>query len=430
MEKINLDYSKVFNFINQDELNQMKVLVDEVSTKLHNKTGAGNDFLGWLDLPINYDKEEFSRIKKASDKIKTDSEVLVVIGIGGSYLGARAVIECLSHSFFNSLNKEKRNAPEIYFAGQNISGKYLKDLIEIIGERDFSVNVISKSGTTTEPAKDSIYVTTDKNKGALKKLADEKGYEEFVIPDDVGGRFSVLTAVGLLPIAVAGINIDDLMNGAKTAREDYSKDFSDNDCYKYAAIRNILYKKNYNIEILTNYEPRFHYISEWWKQLYGESEGKDKKGIFPASVDLTTDLHSMGQYIQDGKRNIFETILNVENSDKDIIIKKETEDLDGLNYLEGKGLSFVNNKAFEGTLLAHIDGGVPNLVINIPEVTAFNIGYLIYFFEKACAISGYLLEVNPFDQPGVESYKKNMFALLGKKGYEELSKELNERLKK
>ena len=448
MKKISLDYSKIFNFISQDELNQMKVLVDEVSEKLHNKSGAGNDFLGWLDLPINYDKEEFSRIKKASDKIKADSEVLVVIGIGGSYLGARAVIECLSHSFFNSLKKEKRNAPEIYFAGQNISGRYLKDLIEVIGNRDFSVNVISKSGTTTEPAiafrifkellenkygekaKDRIYVTTDKSKGALKKLADQKGYEEFVIPDDVGGRFSVLTAVGLLPIAVAGINIDDLMNGAKTAREDYSKNFIDNDCYKYAAIRNILYKKNFNIEILANYEPRFHYISEWWKQLYGESEGKDKKGIFPASVDLTTDLHSMGQYIQDGRRNLFETILNVENSDKDIVIKKETEDLDGLNYLEGKGLSFVNNKAFEGTLLAHIDGGVPNLVINIPEVTSFNIGYLIYFFEKACAISGYLLEVNPFDQPGVESYKKNMFALLGKKGYEKLSKELNERLKK
>lgn len=448
MKKISLDYSKVFNFISNDELNQMKILVDEAAHKLHNKSGVGNDFLGWLDLPINYDKEEFDRIKKASGKIKSDSEVLVIIGIGGSYLGARAVIECLSHSFFNSLSKDKRNAPEIYFAGQNLSGRYLKDLIEIIGNRDFSVNVISKSGTTTEPAiafrvfkellenkygekaKDRIYVTTDKNKGALKKLADEKGYEEFTIPDDVGGRFSVLTAVGLLPIVVAGINIDDLMNGAKTAGEDYSKDFTDNDCYKYAAIRNILYKKNYNIEILANYEPRFHYISEWWKQLYGESEGKGKKGVFPASVDLTTDLHSMGQYIQDGRRNLFETILNVENSDKDIVIKKEAEDLDGLNYLEGKGLSFVNNKAFEGTLFAHIDGGVPNLIINIPEVTAFNIGYLIYFFEKACAISGYLLEVNPFDQPGVESYKKNMFALLGKKGYEELSKKLNERLKK
>jgi len=403
MKKISLDYSKISKFVNENELNELKNKVELVSEKLHNKTGAGNDFLGWLDLPVNYDKEEFARIKKASEKIKSDSEVLVVIGIGGSYLGARAVIECLSHSFFNSLSKEKRNAPEIYFAGQNISGTYLKDLIEIIGDRDFSVNVISKSGTTTEPAiafrvfkellenkygeaaKERIYVTTDKNKGALKKLADEKGYEEFVIPDDVGGRFSVLTAVGLLPIAVAGISIDDLMAGAQTAREDYSKDFTSNDCYKYAAIRNILYKKDYNIEILANYEPKLHYISEWWKQLYGESEGKDKKGIFPASVDLTTDLHSMGQYIQDGRRNLMETILNVENPLKDISIKKEAEDLDGLNYLEGKGLSFVNNK---------------------------------------------VLEVNPFDQPGVESYKKNMFALLGKKGYEELSKELNERLKK
>ena len=373
MKKISLDYSKIFKFVSENELNELKSKVELVSEKLHNKTGAGNDFLGWLDLPVNYDKEEFARIKKASEKIKSDSEVLVVIGIGGSYLGARAVIECLSHSFFNSLSKEKRNAPEIYFAGQNISGTYLKDLIEIIGDRDFSVNVISKSGTTTEPAiafrvfkellenkygeaaKERIYVTTDKNKGALKKLADEKGYEEFVIPDDVGGRFSVLTAVGLLPIAVAGISIDDLMSGAQTAREDYSKDFTSNDCYKYAAIRNILYKKDYNIEILANYEPKLHYISEWWKQLYGESEGKDKKGIFPASVDLTTDLHSMGQYIQDGRRNLMETILNVENPLKDISIKKEAEDLDGLNYLEGKGLSFVNNKAFEGTNIYTVD---------------------------------------------------------------------------
>lgn len=448
MNKIKLDYSNIFNFISGNELSQMEALVNNAAEKLDNKNGAGNDFLGWLDLPVNYDKDEFKKIKKASDKIKSDSEVFIVIGIGGSYLGARAVVECLNHSFFNSLNKEKRNAPEIYFAGQNISGKYLRDLIEIIGDRDFSVNVISKSGTTTEPAiafrifkellenkygekaKDRIYVTTDKNKGALKKLADEKGYQKFVIPDDIGGRFSVLTAVGLLPIAVTGIDIEDLLNGAKAAREDYSRNFSENDCYKYAAIRNILYKKNYNIEILANYEPRFHYISEWWKQLYGESEGKDKKGIFPASVDLTTDLHSMGQYIQDGRRNLIETILNVESSDKDIIIKKETEDLDGLNYLEGKELSFINNKAFKGTLLAHIDGGVPSMVINIPEITAFNIGYLIYFFEKACAISGYLLDVNPFDQPGVESYKENMFALLEKKGYEDLSRELNERLKK
>ena len=415
MKKISLDYSKISKFVNENELNELKNKVELVSEKLHNKTGAGNDFLGWLDLPVNYDKEEFARIKKASEKIKSDSEVLVVIGIGGSYLGARAVIECLSHSFFNSLSKEKRNAPEIYFAGQNISGTYLKDLIEIIGDRDFSVNVISKSGTTTEPA-----IAFRVFKELLENKYGEAAKE----------RFSVLTAVGLLPIAVAGISIDDLMTGAQTAREDYSKDFTSNDCYKYAAIRNILYKKDYNIEILANYEPKLHYISEWWKQLYGESEGKDKKGIFPASVDLTTDLHSMGQYIQDGRRNLIETILNVENPLKDISIKKEAEDLDGLNYLEGKGLSFVNNKAFEGTLLAHIDGGVPNLIINIPELNAFNIGYLIYFFEKACAISGYLLEVNPFDQPGVESYKKNMFALLGKKGYEELSKELNERLKK
>ena len=410
MKNISLDYSKIFKFISEEDLKNIQPSVDKAAEVLHSKTGAGNDFLGWLDLPINYNKEEFTRIKKASEKIKENSEVLVVIGIGGSYLGARAVIECLSHTFFNSLSKEKRNAPEIYFAGQNISGKYLKDLIEIIGNR--------------------IFVTTDAHKGALKKLADEKGYEEFVIPDDVGGRFSVLTAVGLLPIAVAGINIDDLMKGAQVARENYLKSFEENDCYKYAAIRNILLKKNFDIEILANYEPRFHFISEWWKQLYGESEGKDKKGIFPVAVDLTTDLHSMGQYIQDGRRNLLETILNVENSDEDILIKKEAEDLDGLNYLEGKGLSYVNHKAFEGTLLAHIDGHVPNMVINIPDVNAFTIGQLLYFFEKACAISGYLLEVNPFDQPGVESYKKNMFALLGKKGYEELSKELNERLKK
>ena len=446
MRKVNLDYSNIFKFVDENEFNNMKNLTENFAQKLHSKTGAGNDFLGWLDLPINYDKDEFERIKKSSKKIQEDSEVLVVIGIGGSYLGARAVIECLTHSFYNSFKGKK--TPEIYFAGQNISGKYLTDLIEIIGDRDFSINVISKSGTTTEPAiafrvfkelaekkygdkaSERIYVTTDAKKGALKQLADAKKYEEFVIPDDVGGRFSVLTAVGLLPIAVAGIDIDKLMEGAEVAREDFSKDFENNDCYKYAVIRNLLLKKDYNIEILANYEPRFHFISEWWKQLHGESEGKDKKGIFPASVDLTTDLHSMGQYIQDGRRNLFETVINLESSDKDIIIKAEAEDLDGLNYLEGKGLSFVNNKAFNGTLLAHIDGGVPCMVLNIPELNTFNVGYLIYFFEKACAISGYILEVNPFDQPGVESYKKNMFALLGKKGYESLSKELNKRLKK
>lgn len=447
MKKINLDYSKIFNFLTKDEINSMNEELKSAVEKLENKSGKGNDFLGWLDLPENYDKDEFERIKKASEKIKKDSEVLVVIGIGGSYLGARAVIECLTHTFYNSLDKSKRKTPEIYFAGQNISGRYLKHLIEIIGDRDFSINVISKSGTTTEPAvafrffkellekkygeaaKERIYATTDKERGALKRLADNKGYESFVIADDIGGRFSVLTAVGLLPIAVAGINIDEFICGAKTAREDYKKDL-DNDCNKYAVIRNILYRKNYSIELLANYEPRLHYISEWWKQLYGESEGKDKKGLFPASVDLTTDLHSMGQYIQDGQRNIMETILNIESSVEDMILKEEAEDLDGLNYLAGKSMSFVNSKAFEGTLLAHIDGGVPCITINIPEMNAFNLGYLIYFFEKACAISGYLLDVNPFDQPGVESYKKNMFALLGKKGYEELSKELNERLKK
>lgn len=448
MKKINLDYSKVFKFIDENEVQSIKVEVEKAARVLEEKSGKGNDFLGWLDLPINYDKEEFTRIKKAAEKIKSDSEVLIVVGIGGSYLGARAVIEALSHSFYNSLSKSNRKTPEIYFAGQNISGRYLKHLIEIIGDRDFSVNVISKSGTTTEPAiafrifkellekkygeaaKERIYATTDKVKGALKKLADEKGYEKFVIADDIGGRFSVLTAVGLLPIAVAGINIDEIIEGAKKAREDFKANFDVNDCYKYAAIRNILYRKGYLVELLANYDPRVHYISEWWKQLYGESEGKDRKGIFPASVDLTTDLHSMGQYIQDGQRNLMETIINIENTDEDLVIKEEKEDLDGLNYLAGENLSYINSKAFEGTLLAHIDGGVPCMVINIPEMNPFNMGYLIYFFEKACAVSGYILDVNPFDQPGVESYKKNMFALLGKKGYEELSKELNERLKK
>lgn len=448
MKKINLDYSKIFGFVKEEEIKNIQKEVERAAEKLENKTGEGNEFLGWLDLPINYDKEEFKRIKLAAEKIKNDSEVLIVIGIGGSYLGAKAVIETLSHSFYNGLTKAARKAPEIYFAGQNISGRYLKHLIEIVGDRDFSVNVISKSGTTTEPAiafrifkellekkygenaKDRIYATTDKVRGALKKLADEKGYETFVIPDDVGGRFSVLTAVGLLPIAVAGLNIDLLIKGAQEAREDYKKDFDNNDCYKYAALRNILYRKNYTVELLANYDPSVHYISEWWKQLYGESEGKNNKGLFPASVDLTTDLHSMGQYIQDGKRNLFETIINIEEMQEDLLIKEESEDLDGLNYLSGKTLSFVNSKAFEGTLLAHIDGGVPCLVLNIPEMNEYNLGYLLYFFEKACAISGYVLGVNPFDQPGVESYKKNMFALLGKKGYEELTKELNKRLKK
>lgn len=447
MKKISLDYSKIFSFLDEKELEKIKDEIQIAAQKLEEKTGAGNDFLGWLNLPTDYDKEEFKRIKLAAEKIKNESEVLVVIGIGGSYLGAKAVIEALSHTFYNSLDKSKRKTPEIYFAGQNISGRYIRHLIEIIGDRDFSVNVISKSGTTTEPAiafrifkellekkygekaKDRIYATTDSSKGALKKLSVEKGYEQFVIPDDVGGRFSVLTAVGLLPIAVAGIDIESFIEGAKQAKEDYKKDLN-NDCYKYVAVRNILHRKGYLIELLANYDPRMHYLSEWWKQLFGESEGKNNKGIFPAAVDFTTDLHSMGQYIQDGRRHIMETIINIEEEKEDLYIKEEKEDLDGLNYLSGKSLSFVNSKAYEGTLLAHLDGGVPCITINIPEVNEFHMGYLLYFFEKACAISGYVLNVNPFDQPGVESYKKNMFALLGKKGYEELSIELNNRIKR
>ena len=426
MKNIKLDYSKIFNFINEDEIENIKNEIETAAENLENKSGQGNDFLGWLNLPINYDKDEFQRIKKAAEKIKKDSEVLVVIGIGGSYLGARAVIEALSHSFYNSKEIKNRKHPEIYFAGQNISGRYLKHLIEIIGDRDFSVNVISKSGTTTEPAiafrvfkellekkygksaKERIYATTDAKKGALKKLADEEGYEKFIIPDDVGGRFSVLTAVGLLPIAVSGINVDEFLKGAEEAQKNYKSNFPTNDCYKYAAIRNILYRKGYAIELLANYEPQLHYVSEWWKQLYGESEGKNGKGIFPASVDLTTDLHSMGQFIQDGRRNLFETVLSIEETDEDIVIKENDDDLDGLNYLAGKTLSYVNSKALEGTMLAHMDGGVPCLTISIPKMNEYNLGYLLYFFEKACAISGYVLGVNPFDQPGVESYKKNM----------------------
>jgi len=415
---------------------------------LHNKTGLGNDFLGWVDLPNNYDKEEFARIKKAAEKIKSDSDVLVVIGIGGSYLGARAAIECLGHSFRNNLNKEERKTPEIYFAGNNISSTYLIDLLDVIKDKDVSLNVISKSGTTTEPAiafrvlkeflenkygKDEaakrIYATTDAKKGALKQVSDEEGYETFVIPDDVGGRFSVLTPVGLLPIAVAGIDIDAIMTGANDARVDFNNsNLEENDCYQYAVVRNILHKKGKDIELLVNYEPSLHYLSEWWKQLYGESEGKDQKGLFPASVDFSTDLHSMGQYVQDGKRILFETVLNVEKPRRVLNLKEEANDLDGLNYLSGKTLDFVNEKAFQGTLLAHTDGQVPNLLINIPTLDEYNFGYLVYFFEKACGISGYLLGVNPFNQPGVEAYKKNMFALLGKPGFEKEKEELEKRL--
>lgn len=451
MNHFNLDITKTSKFINEKEIQNTKAEVLKAHTIFTEKKGAGNDFLGWVSLPYAYDKEkkeELEKIKKAAEFIKANSEVLIVIGIGGSYLGAKAVIEALSHSFYNNLDKNKRKTPEIYFAGQNISGRYLKHLIELIGEKDFCVNVISKSGTTTEPAiafrifknllekkygKDEarkrIFATTDREKGALKQLADKENYETFVIEDDIGGRYSVLSPVGLLPIACAGIDIDDMLSGAKSATDiALSKDFEKNIVMQYALTRNILYRKGYFIELLVNYDPRMHYFSEWWKQLFGESEGKDKKGIFPASVDFSTDLHSMGQYIQDGERKLMETILNIVSEDEDVEILKEDEDLDGLNYLAGKNMSFINNKAFQGTLLAHIDGGVPCMVVNIPRINSYYIGYLISFFENACAVSGYMLGVNPFNQPGVESYKKNMFALLGKKGYEELKEELEKRL--
>ena len=443
MKKINFNYNKALDFFAKEEVDVLQPYVDVAHNMLHNKTGLGNDFLGWVDLPNNYDKEEFARIKKAAEKIKSDSDVLVVIGIGGSYLGARAAIECLGHSFRNNLNKEERKTPEIYFAGNNISSTYLIDLLDVIKDKDVSLNVISKSGTTTEPAiafrvlkeflenkygKDEaakrIYATTDAKKGALKQVSDEEGYETFVIPDDVGGRFSVLTPVGLLPIAVAGIDIDAIMTGANDARVDFNNsNVEENDCYQYAVVRNILHKKGKDIELLVNYEPSLHYLSEWWKQLYGESEG-----LCPASVDFSTDLHSMGQYVQDGKRILFETVLNVEKPRRVLNLKEEANDLDGLNYLSGKTLDFVNEKAFQGTLLAHTDGQVPNLLINIPTLDEYNFGYLVYFFEKACGISGYLLGVNPFNQPGVEAYKKNMFALLGKPGFEKEKEELEKRL--
>ncbi len=448
MSKISLDYSKLCGFVTDVEIKSMEESVAEAHKTLTEGTGAGNDFLGWMNLPFDYDKGEFSRIKAAADKIKADSEVLVVIGIGGSYLGAKAAIDMLSNNFYNLLSKEDRKTPQILFAGNSISGSYLAQLVNYVKDKEFSVNVISKSGTTTEPAiafrvfkqlleekygkdeaKNRIYATTDKARGALKNLSDEEGYETFVVPDDVGGRFSVLTAVGLLPIAVSGADIDKLMEGAQAASKAYEVcDIYNNDCYMYAAIRNILLEKGKSTEIMVNYEPRLHYFAEWWKQLYGESEGKDGKGIFPASVDFSTDLHSMGQYIQDGRRVLFETVLNVENSGDDLVIDATPDNIDGLNFLAGKTMGFVNNKAFLGTLLAHNDGGVPNMIINIPEINEYYLGQLIYFFEKACGISGYILGVNPFNQPGVEAYKKNMFALLGKPGYEEEKEALEKRL--
>ena len=446
--KLNFSYQFAKNFFNEDELKQIKPYVELANEVLTSKTGAGNDFLGWVDLPETYDKDEFSRIKKAAEKIKNDSEVLVVIGIGGSYLGAKAAIEFLSHSFYNNLPKDKRKTPEIYFAGTNMSGVYLQHLIDVVGDRDFSVNVISKSGTTTEPAiafrvfkkmleekygkeeaAKRIYATTDKAKGALKTLATAEGYETFVVPDNVGGRFSVLTAVGLLPIAAAGIDIDDLMAGAKDAMNDFSnKNMDENQALQYAAVRNILHRKGKDLELMVNYEPRVHYLAEWWKQLFGESEGKDGKGLYPTSADFSADLHSLGQYIQEGKRLFFETVVSIGKPEVEFIIESDKDNLDGLNFIAGKTLDYVNKKATDGVILAHVDGNVPNLGVNIPEATPYHLGYTFYFFEKACGVSGYLLGVNPFDQPGVEAYKKNMFALLGKPGYEEAGKELEKKL--
>ena len=446
--QVTFDYSKAGSFISEEEIGYMKKLTLDAKETLVSKTGAGNDFLGWIDLPVDYDKEEFARIKAAAKKIQSDSDVLLVIGIGGSYLGARAAIEFLSHSFYNVLDKSVRKTPEIYFCGNSISSTYLKHLMDVVGDRDFSINMISKSGTTTEPAiafrvfkekleakygkkgaAERIYATTDKAKGSLKHLSDEEGYETFVVPDDVGGRFSVLTAVGLLPIAVSGADIDKLMEGAASGRKRaLENDFEENDALQYAALRNILLRKGKSVEILANYEPAVHYVSEWWKQLFGESEGKDNKGLFPASVDLTTDLHSMGQFIQDGSRVMFETVINIDTPREELTIGEEPVDLDGLNYLAGKTVDFVNKSAMNGTILAHTDGQVPNFMVTVPEVNEFYLGELFYFFEFACGVSGYLLGVNPFNQPGVESYKMNTFALLGKPGYEAQREELLKRL--
>ena len=443
--KFNTSYAK--DFLRENDIIGLEAQVKAAHEMVEAKSGLGNDFLGWVTLPTDYDKEEFGRIKKAAEKIKNDTDVLIVIGIGGSYLGARAAIEFLKSHYYNNLAK---NTPQIYFAGNSISGSALNELLQICEGKRVSVNIISKSGTTTEPAvafrvfrklmeerygeaeaAKRIYCTTDKARGTLKALADEKGYECFVVPDDVGGRFSVLTAVGLLPIAAAGADIDALMKGAAAAQAEYANpDIEANDCYKYAAVRNAMYRKGKAIEMLVSYEPRFTMMAEWWKQLYGESEGKDNKGLFPASVTFSTDLHSMGQYVQDGARILFETVVTIGDCGSDVIIEEEETNGDGLNFLSGKPMSFVNEKAFEGTVLAHSDGNVPNFVISVDKANEENLGRLIYFFEKACAISGYMLGVNPFDQPGVESYKKNMFALLGKPGYEEMKAELEKRLGK
>ena len=431
--KLDLNHSGITDKI----IMEYKEKVTKIHKNLHEKANDEKEFLGWIELPSNYDKKEFERIKKVAKKVKKDSDVFVVIGIGGSYLGARAVIEALTHTFTNQPSNKKEEFPRVIFVGNNLNPNYINDVIDFIGDKDFSINVISKSGTTTEPAiafrifreflenkygieeaRSRIYVTTDKEKGALKELADSEGYEEFVIPDNVGGRYSVLTAVGLLPIAVAGLNIDAIMNGALIAQEKYAdSNLKYNECYKYAVTRNVLYKLSKNTEILVDYDPKLHFFIEWWKQLFGESEGKELKGIFPAGAEFTTDLHSMGQYIQQGRRNLFETVLNVEKTKTDIKIKFDEDNLDGLNYLTGKTLDYVNKKAMEATIEAHVAGDVPNIIINIEKLDEENIGHLIYFFELACAVSGLILEVNPFNQPGVEDYKRNMFRLLEKPGY-------------
>ncbi|MEN2465531.1 glucose-6-phosphate isomerase [Ornithinibacillus sp. FSL M8-0202] len=449
MSHIQFSYQHALDFINKEELDNLAEFVTVAHEAIHNKTGPGNDFLGWVDLPQNYDKEEYTRIQAAAKKIQNDSDILLVIGIGGSYLGAKAALEMLNHSFQNLLSKEQRNVPQIIFVGHHMSSTYMKELFDVLEGKDFSINVISKSGTTTEPAiafrifkqyleekygkeeaKSRIFATTDKAKGALKGVADDAGYETFVIPDDVGGRFSVLTAVGLLPIAVSGIQVDDIMQGALDAMNDFNESsLEKNIAYQYAAVRNVLYNKGKTIEMLVNYEPGLQYFSEWWKQLYGESEGKDQKGIFPTSANFSTDLHSLGQYIQEGRRDLFETVLHVNHAKLEMTLEEDENNSDGLNYLAGKTIHEINDKAYQGTLLAHTDGGVPNLVIDLPALDAYTFGYLVYFFEKACALSGYLLGVNPFNQPGVEAYKKNMFALLGKPGFEAEKAELEKRLK-
>ena len=449
MALITLDYKKAETFMTPEALADALARASAAKQTLLGREAVGNDYLGWIDLPADYDREEYDRIKKAAAKIQSDSEVLLVIGIGGSYLGARAAIEFLTHAFYNVVSKEQRGGtPEIYFVGNQISGTYLSQLKEVIGDRDFSINVISKSGTTTEPAiafrifkkmaeekygkeeaAKRIYATTDKARGALKSLSDQEGYETFVVPDDVGGRYSVLTAVGLLPIAAAGIDLDALMQGAADEREELiNGDDADNQALQYAAVRNLFLEQGKCIELLANYEPQMHYVSEWWKQLYGESEGKDGKGLFPAAVDLTTDLHSMGQYIQEGQRTLIETVLCIDEPSVDVVIEADEANLDGLNYLAGKTMDFVNKNAMDGTALAHTDGNVPNLRVHIPKQDAYSLGALFYFFEFACGVSGYILDINPFNQPGVESYKKNMFALLGKPGYEDMREALVKRL--